>query len=99
MAPDIFYTQNIKTLEEKVARLSRKRSILAWARFSVIGAAILYAWFLWSSGWLLLTMIIILSLIVFTRLVLTDIDNNRSIEHHERLIAINQNELKALDHD
>ncbi|MGB4843913.1 MAG: hypothetical protein WBP16_05565 [Ferruginibacter sp.] len=99
MNPKEFYTQRLIDLKTQLAHLHKKKSLLAWLRFGTIIAMALCWYFLNASGLLYVLIPVILLVILFTRLIFTDLKNKSVIEHTNYLIAINENELKALAHN
>ncbi|MFT3679265.1 MAG: hypothetical protein QM791_03270 [Ferruginibacter sp.] len=99
MQPEIFYKERITALAAALKKLEKKSSLLGWARLlSSVGIIpVLYG--LWPYGWLYPAVAFIIWLVVFIRLVFTDLDNKASIRHHEQLLLINEDELRALRND
>lgn len=98
MLPGEFYKQRLATLQIDLDLLNKKRSTLAWLRFGAI-TGIAAAWyFLISYGLLYVLITCFILLFLFTRLVFADLKNRSSIKHYKYLVAINENELKALAH-
>ena len=99
MQPETFYIQQIEKLGTDLNKLLNKRSLFAWLRFATIIALASSVYFLVPSGWLYVAVAALLLLTLFTRLVFADLENRSAIEHTRFLVTINENELKALDHD
>jgi len=98
MQPRIFYTQRLSDLTLKLTELKALRSKLAWARLAAIAVLIAAVYFLFNYNWAIITGVALLIVIVFTRLVFIDLKNKTTIAHTQHLIAVNEDELKALDH-
>ena len=96
MQPEEYYKQRIDFLQISLAKLLSKKSTLGWSRFSVIILVAAAIYFLLPFGWPYAVLSSIILLSVFTKLVFTDIDNNKAIQHTQLLIEINQDEIKAL---
>ena len=99
MQPDIFYKEQLNKLNLELSTLLKRKASLAWLRFVAIIAIIACWYFLYPSGLLYALIPSVLLLIIFTRLVFTDLKNKSAIEHTNYLITINENELKALAHN
>lgn len=96
MLPEAYYQQRITDLTAGKSTLLTKKSRLGWARFFSIAAIALALYLLIPYGWMYAVSAVIVLLVVFTRLVFADIDNNKAVVHTEQLIDINNDELKAL---
>ena len=99
MQPNIFYKEQLNKLNLELSTLLKRKASLAWLRFVAIIAIIACWYFLYPSGLLYALIPSVLLLIIFTRLVFTDLKNKSAIEHTNYLITINENELKALAHN
>lgn len=99
MLPDEFYKNQLSNLQTELYQLIRKRKKLAWLRFAAIAGIIASWYFLNNLGLLFVLLPGILLLTLFTRLLFADLKNKSAIEHHEHLIAINEDEIKALGHN
>lgn len=99
MQPGTYYTQQTEKLGTALNALLNKRSLFAWLRFATIIAGVILVYFLVPYGWPYVTVAALLFISLFTRLVFTDLKNGSAIEHTRFLVTINENELKALDHD
>ncbi len=99
MPPKEYYKQRIKDLQSYLAILYKRKSLYGWLRFSVI-IIIAAAWyFLFAVNVFYALIPSLLLLTVFTRLVFADIRNKTAIEHHNYLVKINEDELKALEYN
>ena len=99
MQPDTYYTQRLTTLQQQSALLQIKKSRIAWLRFINVLAIVAGIYFLWSIGWMYVLSVALALIVIFTRLVFADINNNKAITHTNHLIGINEDELKALAHN
>ena len=99
MTPDIYYNQRLQELQRRLSLLIKKKSNLAWLRFASAIGMIASIYFLWSVGLAIMLAVSITLLIVFVRLIFADTENNHAIQHTKHLIKINEDELKALQHD
>jgi len=99
MQPATYYNQRLKNLGDELNLLLKKKAALAWFRLATIIALAVSVYLLLPAGWLYLTVASLLLLNLFIRLVFTDLENRSAIEHTNFLIAINQDELRAIDHD
>ena len=99
MQPDTYYTQRLTTLQQQLAVLQIKKSRIAWLRFINVLAIVAGIYFLWSIGWMYVAGVALVLIVIFTRLVFADINNNKAITHGKHLIDINEDELKALAHN
>jgi DNA mismatch repair ATPase MutS len=98
MLPGEFYKQRLTALQIDLNLLHKKRSTLAWLRFGAITGIAAVWYFLIPYGLLYVIFPGLILLLLFTRLVFADLKNKSFIKHHKYLIAINEDELKALAH-
>ncbi len=99
MEPSEYYNSRITTLQNDLKLLTKKRSMLAWLRFAVVAGIIACCYFLVQPGLLFCIIPGILLLVLFTRLLFADLSNKSLIEHTQYLLAVNEDELKALSHN
>ena len=99
MEPDEYYKSRLITLQHDLKLLTKKKAILAWVRFAVVIGIAACCYFLIPVGLFYCAIPVILLLILFTRLVFADLSNKSSIEHTTHLLAVNEDELKALAHN
>ena len=99
MKPREYYIQRLDKLKLDLKMLLKKKSTLAWLRFAAVVGIIACSYFLAGTGLIYVVIADVLLVIVFTRLVFIDLKNRSAIEHHNYLITINEDELKALAHD
>ena len=98
MLPANYYIQRISDLQSAQLQLLRKKRLLGWSRFATIALLVGGVYFLWPQGWITVTIFALVSLVIFTRLLLTDLRNNKAIETNRNLISVNEDETKALAH-
>jgi hypothetical protein len=97
--PTNYYQKRITQLQLILLQLQQKNKLLGWGRLCSSVGAIPVVYWLWPLGWLYIVPVALLFLIVFTKLILLDFDNNTAINQHKNLIIINEDELKALNGD
>ena len=94
--PDDFYNQKLETLQGEKKILNAKKRSLGIFRLGALVALIVSLYFLWNIGWWAIIIAALLLIILFTRLVLIDLNNKLAIEDNERLATINEHEHNAL---
>ena len=99
MPPENYYRERITVLQIHLKKELQKKSWLGWLRFAVVVILVSAVYFLLPLGWLYVGVATIILMIVFTRLLFTDLRNKANIENTRYLININEGELKALAHD
>src|SRR5450631_231892 len=97
MEPAIFYNKRINNLQKDLKKLQKKKSAFGWLRFGSIAAIIVAFYVLWSLGFWYVIIASVLLLVIFIRLLYTDLKNKAAIAHVNNLININNDELKFLD--
>jgi len=98
MQPSTYYTQRIQSLQAQLGIFQKKKSKLAWLRFGAIAAIIAVLFILWpyGTGYALIGALIFL--IVFVRLVFSDLKNRSALTHTTHLLEINRQEQEAAAH-
>lgn len=96
--PELFYRQRIDDLTIKLNNLLKRKQLLGWTRFGILAATALLIWLFSSYGIFVSAVICFIGLAIFLLVVRKDLANKDSINHHERLIAINEQELLYLQH-
>jgi hypothetical protein len=96
MEPKKFYQKRVEELNADLQKLKQKKSAFGWFRLGAIIAIIAAFYFLWSPGIGYAIVAALLLLIVFVQLIKADLRNHSRIEHTNRLIKINHDELKFL---
>jgi hypothetical protein len=99
MQPTIYYNNRISTLENDLQLALQKDKLLGWGRLISSLSIFPVVYFLWAAGWQYWLPIALLLLVVFIRFIIADINNKELVSHLQHLIAVNQQELKALDGD
>ncbi len=94
-----YYETRLQQLRKTYRELVKKKNIFAFIRFSCVVAIGFSAWLLWPFGWYYAIAVIAVLLFVFIRIVYRDMANRWRIKNALTLIKINENELKALQHD
>ncbi len=96
--PKAEYEAELKNHTIRLQALKGKRSVYGWTRLAIVVFGGIAAYFAFgeglSYGWPVLLLVVILFLVLLH----FDTDNNASIGHRERLIALNEDELKVLSH-
>jgi hypothetical protein len=96
MEPTQFYQSRLEKLQIQLKKLKLRKSSFAWFRLGAIVAIFAGFYLLWSLGTVYVIIATIVLLYIFIRLLLSDLKNQSEIEHINRLIVINENELKCL---
>ena len=94
-----YYETRLQQLRKTYQELVKKKNIFAFIRFACVVAIGFSAWLLWPFGWYYAIAVIAVLLFVFIRIVYRDLANRWRIKNALTLIKINENELKALQHD
>lgn len=94
-----FYDNRLQQLQQLHQQLVKLKNIFAFIRFACIVAIGLSAWLLWPLGWYYAIGLMVVLLFVFVRVVYRDMANRWKIKNTLTLIQINENEVKALQHD
>jgi hypothetical protein len=98
-APLTWYKLEIKRLESQKKLYRQLRKKLAWLRFVSLLLAIVIPIYLFSFTVFPAILSFIILLTLFLYFVLQDIKNNERIASTEQLLAINEREIKVLQHD
>jgi len=99
MVPEIYYKQQLNDLQLTIEERLKKQRLLGWGRFSIIAILVLGIYLLLPFGWLVITVVSLVLVIIFTRLVFTDLNNKTALANTRHLITICEDELKALSHN
>lgn len=92
--PETIYQQEIERLNGHLSALKKRKNNIAWARFGIIVILAGALYYLYPLNYLYALIAGIILLAVFIRLVIIAANNNTAIENHQRLIAINQQEIQ-----
>ncbi len=99
MQLDIFYAERIELLTAQYQKLLKRKSLFGWLRFAVVIVIGLAIYFLLPAGLGYVLTATLLLFILFTRLIFIDLKNKAAIKHTQLLIKINEDEVKALEHN
>ncbi|HEU5054594.1 MAG TPA: hypothetical protein VFT78_15875 [Hanamia sp.] len=97
MDPKQFYGKRLDELNARLRLLKQKKSAFAWLRLGSIIALIAAFYFFWSLGAGYVIVASMILLIVFIRLIKSDLQNQDKIDHTTRLIQLNENEIQFLN--
>jgi DNA mismatch repair ATPase MutS len=92
-----FYESRKSTLTEELKQLQSRKTTFAMLRLGSIIAIVACFYFLWSIGKIYAVLAAIVLLAIFIQLIYKDLANRAAIKHLQFLIAINEDELKALN--
>jgi len=95
--PDVFYNKRLETLQLEQKILNTKKKYFGIFRLGALVALFVSLYILWDIGWWAIFIAALLLIILFTRLVLKDLNNKQALEDNERLIDINEDERNALN--
>jgi hypothetical protein len=93
------YTARIARLQEYITVLKRKKRNLGIGRLLSFVAAIVIFFVLLDFNGIIAALTAIFLLLVFLFIAVKDLDNTRNLKFQSSLLKINEEELKALDHD
>jgi DNA mismatch repair ATPase MutS len=94
-----YYIERLQELEALQQRQVKRKTAIGWLRLAiVIGIAICF-YFLWSTKIAICITIAALLAAIFIKLLLQQLKNNEQLTHTGFLIAIQQQELQALEHN
>ncbi|HVZ56247.1 MAG TPA: hypothetical protein VG870_06275, partial [Chitinophagaceae bacterium] len=79
-------------------RLNLKKNRIGWGRLASVVLALTGLFTLWSPGWYLAIGAFTLGMAAFLRLVARDVKVSADLHQAELMLAINQEELRILDH-
>lgn len=96
--PEQFYQQQIKSLGEELTILLKRKSRLGWLRLVVLLVTAFTCWQLLVASLFIVFLVFVTGLILFLYVVKKDLVNNDLIEHKERLLHINKEELNYLNY-
>ena len=96
--PESSYKLRINDLNLKLTDLLKRKQLLGWVRFGILVTTVLLIWLLSSYGIFISAVVFFIGLVIFLFAVRKDLTNKEAISHHERLIAINEQELRYLQH-
>lgn len=96
MEPRSFYQNRLAELNAQLQKLKQKKSSFAWLRLGAVIAIVAAFYFFWSLGVGYVIAAAVLLLIIFIQLIKADLKNQAKIEHTNKLVSINQNEMEFL---
>ena len=96
MEPRSFYENRLAELKAQLQKLKQKKSSFAWLRLGAVIAIVAAFYFFWSLGTGYVIAAAILLLVIFIQLIKADLKNQATIEHTNKLININENEMEFL---
>ncbi len=97
MEPKQFYQNQLEELRAELKQLKVKKSAFAWFRLGSIVALIAAFYFFWSLGTGYVIVASVILILVFIQLIKSDLKNQAKIQHTNRLIKLNENELQFLN--
>ena len=93
--PEAVYTAEISSLNIQRKKVQQQKEWISWGRLAAILAAIAALYFLWSSSTPLAISIALVCTAIFLRLVVIAVNVSAKLQNLNRLIAINEQELKT----
>ncbi|MBY0478618.1 MAG: hypothetical protein K2Q24_13305 [Chitinophagaceae bacterium] len=96
--PESSYKQRISDLNIKLNHLQKRKQLLGFTRFGILVTTALFIWLFSSYDIFVSAVIFFIGLAIFLYAVRKDLTNKDAINHHERLIAINEQEILYLQH-
>ena len=96
MDPKTSYKNRLSVLQAQQKKLQQKKSVFGMLRFGTIAAIIAAFYFLWSIGLIWAFSAAVVLLFIFIQLVYRDLANKAAIKQLGHLIAINEDEIKAV---
>lgn len=97
--PETYYQQKLAELQQTLNGHLKKQRLFGWLRFAMIVLLIAAVYFLLPMGWSVVVITVIVLLVIFGRIILTDVRNKSAIENIRYLTTINEDELKILAHN
>jgi hypothetical protein len=99
MQPELYYLERIELLQRQHQQLLLKKTTLGWLRLATVATIIASIYFLWPVNFIYTIATTLLLIIIFVRLIFTDLKNKAAIQHIQYLIQINEEEQKAITHN
>lgn len=94
-----YYQNNIEAYTRRVDSLRKKIHLFGTIRLFIVIVAVISAWLLWSSGWLVIGGVLLLCVIPFFTLMAYHSVLSDKKAYAEALIRLCGNELKGLNYD
>ncbi len=98
LTPTAFYNAQLQKHNTFLKQLQKKRSFFGWARLVLVVATGVFAYFAFNTSLSVGLIVLASGGVLFLILLHTDTSNNTAIANTSQLIAINEEELKILDH-
>ena len=92
--PQDIYTAEINRLNGQLQLLKKRKDIISWTRFATILLLIASVYYLHTLSLVFTSIIAVILVAVFIRLVILAASNNAAIENYKRLASINENEIQ-----
>jgi DNA mismatch repair ATPase MutS len=94
-----YYVEKLKELEVLQQSQLKKKTAIGWLRLAIVIGIVICFYFLWSTHIAVCIVIAALLAVIFIKLILQQLKNNEQLTHTGFLIAIQQQELQALEHN
>lgn len=98
-SPEQVYQERIKGEESMLSALRKYRRRYGWLRLFIIASAFIAAMYAFPLSVAVGSVIVVVGIGIFLFMVSIDAKNNERIAHHERMLAINKDEVKVLHHE
>jgi hypothetical protein len=98
LQPIAVYNQRIEQLTTALNLLNRRKTILAWARFTALIICAVGTWLCWPAGTGISFACFAITVAIFIYLVIADLNNKEAIANQQQLLKINQQEIEILQH-
>src|SRR5688500_4982246 len=92
------YHELISKYRVGLGRLEKRNVMFGWLRFLSLGLAVLSCWWVFTTGSFIFLTVTGFFIALFLIILSKHVSNNDAIKNIERLIQINESELKTLDH-
>ncbi len=92
------YHQQVESYSSILAKLKKTRSRLGWVRLLTIVLTFSLSFYFFPANTLAAVVVVIIGPICFLAAVAADARNNGNIQHNERMLMINEEEIKILQH-
>ena len=97
-SPQDYYQDRLETLNKTLQGLYAKRSRYGWFRLAAAALGVFLIWLNWTNGAGYIVGSVIFCIAIFLYWLRKDLSNNESIEYHEALQHLNNEELRYLEH-
>jgi hypothetical protein len=97
-SPKDYYQDRLETLNKTLQGLYAKRSRYGWFRLGAAALGVFLIWLNWTNGAGYIVGSVIFCIAIFLYWLRKDLSNNESIEYHEALQHLNNEELRYLEH-